>query len=219
MAWNIKAELFESPLVIGVDISDRKRFERDLASAVEKRQHAVIECCADGSRKARHDECDVESFADQFLIGGDELSNLRRICLELVDEDEDAVSLLGQFARKLREFELKTLGLLHVSCELEACREPKNTQAATREFGKTAFVDVRLACLLDFLNNALEHILGGHGRRGDNEAELACVIGKFPQKNCLAAASLTKHEHGSVAIARLLLKAGYECRNYRFAPD
>ena len=37
------------------------------------------------------------------------------------------MSLLGQFARKLREFELKALGLLYVSCELKACREPKNT--------------------------------------------------------------------------------------------
>ena len=129
------------------------------------------------------------------------------------------MALLGQFARKLREFKLKALGLLHVSCELEACREPKNTQAATREFGKTAFVDVRLACLLDFFNNALEHILGGHGGRGDNEAEFTSAIGKFPQKNRLAAASLSKHEHGSVAIARFLLKAGDECRNYISAPD
>ena len=72
---------------------------------------------------------------------------------------------------------------------------------------------------MDFLDNALEHILGGYGRRGDNKAELACAVGKFPQKNCLAAASLSKHEHGSVAIARFLLKAGYECRNYSFAPD
>ena len=47
--------------------------------------------------------------------------------MELVDEDEDAVPLLGQFARELRELELKALGLLHVSCELEACREPENT--------------------------------------------------------------------------------------------
>ena len=76
IAWNIKAELIESPLVIGIDISDRKWLERDLSSAVEKCQHTVIECCADGSRKARHDERDVESFADQLLIGGDELSDL-----------------------------------------------------------------------------------------------------------------------------------------------
>ena len=29
------------------------------------------------------------------------------------------MALLGQFARKLREFKLKALGLLHVSCELK----------------------------------------------------------------------------------------------------
>ena len=75
-------------------------------------------------------------------------------------------------------------------------------------------VGVRLARFLDFLNNALEHILGGYGGRGDNKAELAGAIGKFPQQNRFAAASLAEHEHGSVSIARLLLKAGDECRNH-----
>ena len=79
-------------------------------------------------------------------------------------------------------------------------------------------VGVGLARFLDLLNNALEHILGGYGGRGDNKAELACAVGKFPQKNRLAAASLSKHEHGSVAIARLLLKTGDECRNHVPAP-
>lgn len=81
-----------------------------------------------------------------------------------------------------------------------------------------AFIDVRLACFLDLLNNALEHILGGYGGCGDNEAELAGAIGKFPQENRFAAASLAEHEHGSVSIARLLLKAGDECRNHASAP-
>ena len=79
-------------------------------------------------------------------------------------------------------------------------------------------VDVRLACFLDLLNNALEHVLGGYGGRGDNKAELACAIGELPQENRFATASLAEHEHGSVTIARLLLKTGDECRNHVPAP-
>ena len=74
--------------------------------------------------------------------------------------------------------------------------------------------DIRLACFLDFFNNALKHIFGRFGGCGDNKTELASAVGKFPQKNRLAAASLAEHEHGSVSIARLLLKTGDECRNH-----
>ena len=81
-----------------------------------------------------------------------------------------------------------------------------------------AFVSIGLACLLDFFNNTLEHVLGGYGGCGNNEAELAGAIGKFPQENRFAAASLAKHEHGTVSIARLLLKAGDECRNHAPTP-
>ena len=54
------------------------------------------------------------------MIGGDELSDLGRIGLELIDEDEDAVSLLGQLARQLRELELEAFGFLHIARELKA---------------------------------------------------------------------------------------------------
>lgn len=88
--------------------------------AVEKRQYAVVECRGDCSRKARHNERDVESLTDEFLISGDELSDLGRVCLELIDKDEDAMSLLAQFARQLRELELEALSFLHIARELKA---------------------------------------------------------------------------------------------------
>lgn len=74
-----------------------------------------------------------------------------------------------------------------------------------------AFVGIGLARLLDFFNNALEHVLGGNGGRGDDEAKLASAIGELPQENRLAASSLAEHEHDAVSIARLLFKAGDEC--------
>ncbi len=63
-----------------------------------------------------------------------------------------------------------------------------------------AFVGIGLARLLDS-NNALEHVLGGNGGRGDDEAKLASAIGELlHQENRLAASSLASMSMASVSM-------------------
>ncbi len=90
---NTDVQLVESSLEIRINIAESQGLELDLGCSVKERENLVVQRCRNGTGKPSHHQGHIEALPNKLLIGNDDLADLVRVCLKLIDQDQKALAL------------------------------------------------------------------------------------------------------------------------------